>query len=62
MVLIVYASFDLKPVECAEKWGDMGSLNTRLECRVLDKSQGFDGTRREPSQQRVAVVRMGDDK
>ena len=31
-------------------------------CSVLDKLQGFDGTSEEPSQQRVAVVQMGDDK
>ena len=53
--------FDRKPVECAEEQGDMGELWTvehQACCSVLDKLQGFDGTSGEPSQQRVAVVRL----
>ena len=57
--LVVDASFDWKPVECAEEQGDMGELGKvehQAGCSILDKLQGFDGTRREPSQQRVTVV------
>ena len=52
--LVVDASFDWKPAECVEEQGDIGELS------VLDKSQGFNGTSSEPSQQRVSVVQMGD--
>ena len=53
------ASFDWKPVECAEERGEMGNLG-KVEnqggCNDLDKLQGFDGTSGEPCQQRVAGV------
>ena len=52
-------------MECAEEQGDMGELGKvehQAGSSVLDKLQGFDGTSREPSQQRVAVVQTGDDK
>ena len=55
---------DWKPVEWTEERGDMGELKVEHQacCSILDKLQGFDGTSREPSQQRVAVVQTGDDK
>ena len=58
-------SFDWKPVECAEEWGDMGELG-KVEhqacCVILDKLREFDDKSGEPSQQRVTVVQTGDDK
>ena len=57
--LVVDASFDWKPVECAEEQGDMGEFRKvehQAVCSILDKLQGFDGTSRKPNQQRVAVV------
>ena len=53
------ASFDWKPVECAEERCDMGQLRKvehKAGCGIMDKLQVFDGTRGEPSQQRVALV------
>jgi hypothetical protein len=53
------ASFDWKPVECAEDRCDMGELRKvehKAGCAIMDKLQGFDGTSGEPSQQRVALV------
>jgi hypothetical protein len=50
----VDASFNWKPVECAEELGDMeelGMVENLVCCSVLDKFQGFDGTSGEPSQQ-----------
>jgi hypothetical protein len=35
--------------------GDLGKVEQQTGCGVLDKLQGFNGTNREPSQQRVAV-------
>ena len=59
------ASFDWKPVECAEERGDMGEfgkVEDQAVCSILGKLQGFIGTSGEPIQQIVAVVQMGDDK
>jgi hypothetical protein len=61
----VDASFNWKPVECAEERGDMrglGKVENQAGCSVLDKLQGFDSTSGETSQQRVAVVQTGEDK
>ena len=52
--LVVDASFDWKPVQCAEERGDMRGLG-----KVENKLQGVDGTSREPSQQQVADVQTG---
>ena len=63
--LVVDASFNWKPVECGEEWGDMrehGKVENQAGYCILDKLQGFDGTSEEPSQQRVAVVQTGEDK
>ena len=40
------ASFDWKPVKCAEERGDMGELGkveNQVGCSILDKLQGSDG-------------------
>ena len=52
-------------MECAEERGDMrelGKVENQAGCCVLNKLQGFDGPSGEPSQQRVAVVQMGENK
>ena len=51
---IVDASFDWKPVECTEEWGDvreLGKVEPQMGCGVLYKLQGSDCTSCEPSQQ-----------
>jgi hypothetical protein len=61
----VDASFDRKPVKCAEEWGDMrelGNVEHQAGCSILDKLQVFDVTSKEPSQQRVAIVQTEEDK
>ena len=55
--------FNWKSVDCADEQGDMGALGNvehQVGCSILDKLQGFDDTSEEPSQQRVALVQMGD--
>ena len=42
--------------------GELGKAEHQAGCNVLDKLQVFDDTGMEPSQQRVAVVKTGDDK
>ena len=53
--LVVEFSLNSKPVECAKEGRALRELG-KVE------NQGFDGTRREPSQQRVAVVQTVQDK
>jgi hypothetical protein len=46
------ASFNWKPVECAEEWDDMGifgKVEHQAGCGILDELQWFDGTSGEPS-------------
>ena len=38
-------------------WENLGRINNKASCRVLDKLQWFDGTSEKPSQQQVAVVK-----
>jgi hypothetical protein len=42
--------------------GELRKIENQAGCSVMDKLQGYDGTSREPSQPRVAVVQTVDDK
>lgn len=60
--LVEDASFDWKPVECAEERSDMrelGKVENQVGCSIQNKLRGFDGTSGKPSQERVAVVQTG---
>lgn len=42
--------------------GELGQVEDQPGCCILDELQKLDGTRRQPSQERVAVALVRDDK